>query len=98
LPPISTAIKIRQGRKTVTVITGFEPYGITAEFLADELKKVCASATSIAPLAGASKGSNAMEVMVQGKHLLTVSKLLQARGIPKKRIQEADFVRKNGNH
>ncbi|CDO75463.1 hypothetical protein BN946_scf184823.g17 [Trametes cinnabarina] len=46
LKPISVVVKIRQGRKACTLLTGFEPYGLQAEELAEELRKVCASSTS----------------------------------------------------
>jgi translation initiation factor 2D len=47
LKPISVVVKVRQGRKTSTLITGFEPFlTADAETIADELRKVCASATS----------------------------------------------------
>lgn len=46
LRPISVAVKIRQGRKACTLITGFETFGLGAEDLAEELRRVCASATA----------------------------------------------------
>lgn len=44
--PISVTVKIRQGRKACTLITGFEGYGLDADDLAEELRKVCASSTA----------------------------------------------------
>lgn len=44
--PISVTIKIRQGRKAATLITGFESYFLKAEEIAEELRKLCASSTS----------------------------------------------------
>ncbi len=49
LNPISVAIKIRQGRKAVTLITGFEPFLVNADELGEELRKLCAAQTSGAP-------------------------------------------------
>lgn len=46
LKPISVVVKIRQGRKASTLVTNFEPFLVTAEFLAEELRRICASATS----------------------------------------------------
>lgn len=46
LNPISVAIKIRQGRKAVTLITGFEPFLVNADELGEELRKLCAAQTS----------------------------------------------------
>jgi len=42
-------VKIRQGRKASTLITNFEPYLLTSDFLAEELRRICASATSGEP-------------------------------------------------
>ena len=39
-------VKVRQGRKACTLVTGFEPYHLNAEDLAEELRKICASSTS----------------------------------------------------
>ena len=38
--------KIRQGRKAVTLLTGFELFGLDAEELAEELRKLCSSSTT----------------------------------------------------
>lgn len=37
---------MRQGRKAVTLITGFELFGLDAEELAEELRKLCSSSTT----------------------------------------------------
>ena len=40
-------VKVRQGRKASTLITGFEPFlVIDAEEMAEDLRKMCAGATS----------------------------------------------------
>ncbi|KAI9068830.1 eukaryotic translation initiation factor SUI1 family protein [Trametes sanguinea] len=87
LKPISVVVKVRQGRKACTLITGFEPYGLQAEELAEELRKVCASSTSVTPIQGK---PNSLEVMVQGKQIKAVADLLVARGVPKRWIETAD--------
>ena len=47
LKPMSVVVKVRQGRKASTLITGFEPFlTVDAETIADDLRKACASATS----------------------------------------------------
>ena len=47
LSPIQVVMKVRQGRKATTLITGFEPFlVIDAEEMAEDLRKVCAGATS----------------------------------------------------
>ncbi|KAF9502136.1 hypothetical protein BDN71DRAFT_1459374 [Pleurotus eryngii] len=88
LKPISVAVKIRQGRKAATLITGFEPFLLVAEDLADELRKLCASATSVSPATGKSSGQ---EVLVQGKHAQVVTDLLLGNGVPKKWIEVHDL-------
>jgi Translation initiation factor SUI1 len=50
LKPISVIVKIRQGRKASTLVTNFEPYLLTSDFLAEELRRICASATSGKPI------------------------------------------------
>jgi len=44
--PIAINTKSRQGNKVCTLITGFEPYRLSAETLAGELRVRCASSTS----------------------------------------------------
>ncbi|KAJ8522169.1 hypothetical protein ONZ45_g1198 [Pleurotus djamor] len=46
IKPISVTVKVRQGRKASTLVTGFEPFLLVAEDLANELRKVCASSTA----------------------------------------------------
>ncbi|KAI0656239.1 eukaryotic translation initiation factor SUI1 family protein [Cubamyces menziesii] len=87
LNPISVVVKIRQGRKACTLITGFEPFGLQADDLAEELRKMCASSTSVTPVHGK---SNSLEVMVQGKQIKGVTDLLVARGVPKRWIESKD--------
>ncbi|EED83598.1 hypothetical eukaryotic translation initiation factor eIF1/SUI1 [Postia placenta Mad-698-R] len=91
LKPIQVAVKIRQGRKACTLVTGFEAYFLGAEDLADELRKLCASATSVSSVPGK---PNEAEVMVQGKQIKAVADLLVAKGVPKKWIESADMTEK----
>jgi hypothetical protein len=39
-------VKVRQGRKAGTLVTGFEPFFLEGEEMADELRRLCACATS----------------------------------------------------
>lgn len=83
-------VKTRQGRKTVTVITGLETFSIVPEEFAEELKKLCAGSTTVQPLQGASPKLNLSEVMVQGSQVKVITEALVARGVPKKWIREGD--------
>ncbi|PSS30878.1 hypothetical protein PHLCEN_2v2605 [Hermanssonia centrifuga] len=87
LKPISITVKMRQGRKAATLITGLEVYGIEPDDLADELRKACASSTSVYPLHGK---TSELEVMVQGKQIKIVTDCLMARGVPKRWIVSLD--------
>lgn len=44
--PISVVVKVRQGRKVATLVTGFEAFFIEADDLAEELRKRCAGSAS----------------------------------------------------
>lgn len=46
LKPISVVVKVRQGRKASTLVTGFEPFFLEGEEMVDELRRLCACATS----------------------------------------------------
>ncbi|KAK7676959.1 hypothetical protein QCA50_020077 [Cerrena zonata] len=85
--PISVIVKLRQGRKAATLITGFESYFLKAEEIAEELRKLCASSTAVTPLPGK---ANELEIMVQGKQLKAVTNLLVSKGIPEKWIECSD--------
>ncbi|KAH9915323.1 uncharacterized protein B0H18DRAFT_886092 [Fomitopsis serialis] len=89
LKPIQVIVKIRQGRKACTLVTGFEPYFLSAEDLAEELRRVCASSTSVNPVQGKASES---EVMVQGKQMKAVTDMLLNKGVPKKWIECADMT------
>ncbi|KAK2465518.1 hypothetical protein APHAL10511_002410 [Amanita phalloides] len=88
LKPIQVVVKVRQGRKANTFITGFEPFlTVDAETIADDLRRACASATSVSSLPGKRGGT---EVMVQGKHAKVVVEYLTSSGAPKPWIQLQD--------
>lgn len=88
LSPVTMVVKTRQGRKQVTLISGLEGFGIDIDDFAEELRKVCAGATSIQPLTGASPKLNLKEVLVQGSQSKLVTEALVARGVPKRWIKD----------
>ncbi|KIK64969.1 hypothetical protein GYMLUDRAFT_56467 [Collybiopsis luxurians FD-317 M1] len=99
LSPIQVIMKIRQGRKASTLITGFEPFGkviggMEPEDLAEDLRKICAGATSVSPIPGKSAANAGMEVLVQGKQSKAVVDYLIGKGVPKKWIEVKDLVGK----
>ncbi|KAB5591361.1 Eukaryotic translation initiation factor 2D [Ceratobasidium theobromae] len=91
LPQIAVQTKTRQGRKVVTLVTGFEPFGLDPEVLSEELRKRCASSTSVAPCPEKPKQ---LEVMVQGNQIKAVVSLLLELGVPKKWITTAEKTSK----
>jgi translation initiation factor 2D len=46
LQPIKIAVKTRQGRKMVTLITGMETFGVDPDEMAEELKKIRAGSAT----------------------------------------------------
>ncbi|KAF5359004.1 hypothetical protein D9758_004879 [Tetrapyrgos nigripes] len=91
--PIQVSMKMRQGRKASTLITGFEPFYIVAEEMAEDLRKTCAGATSVSPVPGKPANSG-MEVLVQGKQSKAVVDYLLGKGVPKKWINVVNAVGK----
>jgi len=106
LSQVSVVAKMRQGKRPVTLLTNFEPYGLDAQLLADELRPLCAGSTSgkpplslpklslyvlVNPLPGKNAGK---EVMVQGKQISNVVSVLLGRGLAKKWIETEDLTEK----
>ncbi|KAH9177974.1 hypothetical protein EDB89DRAFT_1295299 [Lactarius sanguifluus] len=77
---------------THTHITGFEPFNIPADALADTLRVLCTSSTSVSLVAGGGP-----EVMVQGAQTRVVLELLESLGVPKKWIETAGIKDKKKN-
>ncbi|KAF1814564.1 hypothetical protein P152DRAFT_480727 [Eremomyces bilateralis CBS 781.70] len=94
-PKVTIILEQRAGNKVVTRITGIEPYGIRAQSLADELRKLCASSTSVDQATGAKKGVEAFEVMVQGNQHRDVAKVLGKRGVRPEWITVTDRTKKS---
>ncbi|KAI0789203.1 eukaryotic translation initiation factor SUI1 family protein [Abortiporus biennis] len=84
ITPITIVVKVRQGRKAATLITGFETFQLDAEVLAEELRKICASSTTVNQLTGKPV---AMQVMVQGKQIKKVVEFLISKGVSEKWIK-----------
>jgi translation initiation factor 2D len=109
LHPISISIKMRQGRKAVTLITNYEPYFLAADVMSEDLRKLCAAQTSGRHMFLSTRRSaiahkrvvalvngkpNQYEVLVQGKQGKAVSEYLMGKGVPKKWIQLEDTTEK----
>ncbi|KAK3217147.1 hypothetical protein GRF29_1g2097367 [Pseudopithomyces chartarum] len=93
-PKIQILIETRSGNKTVTKVSGVEPYHIAPQPLADELRKTCAGSTSVDRLQGSSPKNPVMEVMVQGPQKDAIIKALEKRGVSKNWIEVVDKTKK----
>ena len=89
-PKISIALETRSGNKTVTKVSGLEPFFIPPQPLADELRKACAGSTSVERLHGSSPKNPVMEIMVQGPQRDAVVKALEKRGVDRKWVDVVD--------
>ncbi|KAF2765319.1 hypothetical protein EJ03DRAFT_210621 [Teratosphaeria nubilosa] len=95
-PKVHITLETRSGNKTVTKVSGLEPYFINARLLADELRKVCAGSTSVEPLAGAAKKNEreVLEMIVQGPQRDAVVKALERRGVQGRWVEVLDKTKK----
>lgn len=89
-PKIQIVLETRSGNKTVTKVSGVEPYYIAPQPLADELRKTCAGSTSVDRLQGSSPKAPVMEVMVQGPQKDAIIKALEKRGVNKNWVEVVD--------
>lgn len=89
LKPISVVAKKRQNSRVSTLIVNFEPFSVSSDFLAEELKRICACATFVSPVQGK---ASAMEVLVQGNQIRAITELLISKGVPKKWIESVDLT------
>lgn len=89
-PKVGIQLETRSGNKTVTRVWGLEPYGIREQFLADELRKACASSTSVET----SKQGKGIEVMVQGPQKDAVIAALEKRGVQRAWVEYVDKSKK----
>ncbi|KAH9916268.1 eukaryotic translation initiation factor SUI1 family protein [Epithele typhae] len=92
IQPIAVAVKARNGRKTCTFITGYEPFGLETDDLADGLRKACASSTSLSPV----ERKTWIQIMVQGSQTKAVVQFLSARGVPEQWIKCSGEKKKKG--
>lgn len=92
-----TVALVGAGRKT-TKVTGLEPYFISPQPLADELRKTCAGSTSVEKTQGSSPKDPKMEVMVQGPQQDAVIKALEKRGVNKNWVDIVDKMKTNKLH
>lgn len=89
-PKIHITLETRAGNKTMTRVSGLEAYFILPQPLADELRKACASSTSVDKLVGSSPKNPVMEVSVQGPQKDAVIKALEKRGVNRNWIDFLD--------
>jgi translation initiation factor 2D len=89
-PKIQIVMETRSGNKTVTKVSGVEPYYIAPQPLADELRKTCAGSTSVDRLQGSSPKNPIMEVMVQGPQKDAILKALEKRGVHRNWVDVVD--------
>ena len=83
-------LETRSGNKTATIAHGLEPFGINPQMLADELRKTCASSTSVEQW----KGGKGMSVLVQGPQKDAVIKALERRGVVRTWVEIVDKTKK----
>ncbi|KAI5301385.1 hypothetical protein KEM56_001784 [Ascosphaera pollenicola] len=86
-PKITVMLQRRMGNKVVTKVTGFEPFGIDASSLAEELQKKCASSSTTNKAT-----KDTMEVLVQGDQRKAVQQVLAGRGV---KSQWLEFIDKS---
>lgn len=95
-PRVQVTMMTRSGNKTATKISGLEPFNILVQQLADELRKTCASSTSVDQLVGSSPRAPIMEIMVQGPQSVAVLKALAKRGVDSKWVNVVNKSKKKG--
>ncbi|KAF2810642.1 RNA binding protein-like protein Ligatin/Tma64 [Mytilinidion resinicola] len=93
-PKIQIVLETRTGSKTVTKVHGIEPFFIQPQALADELRKACASSTSVDKLMGSSPKNPVMEILAQGPQKDAVFKALERRGVLRGWVEVVDKTKK----
>ncbi|OCK84586.1 hypothetical protein K432DRAFT_112190 [Lepidopterella palustris CBS 459.81] len=89
-PKVQIVLETRSGNKTVTKISGVEAFFILPQPLADELRRACASSTSVDKLVGSSPKNPVMEILVQGPQKDSVLKALEKRGVQSAWVEVVD--------
>ncbi|KAG2231959.1 hypothetical protein INT48_001268 [Thamnidium elegans] len=92
--PVEITQEIRQGRKTITKVTGVEGFGLDVEELSKELTRLCASSTTYNTIQGVSPKNPLYEIMVQGPQIKTITELMLSKGVPKRFIDTIDKTAK----
>ncbi|KAJ2063820.1 hypothetical protein GGI17_001452 [Coemansia sp. S146] len=87
-PPCAEIVcEKKMGSKAITRVSGLEPYGIDPSSLAKELRTACASSTTVDAIPGK---KSAQMVLVQGHHIVTLTKLLEQHRLPVRLISVVD--------
>lgn len=89
-PKLIITLETRGGNKTVTRVSGLEPYHLHAGPLAEELRRACAGSASVEQARGSSPKTPAMEVTVQGPQRDAVLRALERRGVAKGWVEVVD--------
>ncbi|KAF2836964.1 eukaryotic translation initiation factor SUI1 family protein [Patellaria atrata CBS 101060] len=89
-PSVLISLETRSGNKTVTRVSGLEPFFIPPQLLADELRKACAGSSSVEKAAGSSAKQPVMEVTVQGPQREVVLRALERRGVRGQWVEVVD--------
>lgn len=89
-PRIQVVLDTRQGKKTVTRVSGVEPFGVDPKAMADELQRTCAGSASVAQLMGSSPKNPVMEITVQGPQRKAVEMYLEKRGVGARFVNVVD--------
>ncbi|KAG1472283.1 hypothetical protein G6F56_001634 [Rhizopus delemar] len=92
--PVEIVQEIRQGRKTVTKVTGVEAFNLDIEDLIKDFTKLCASSVTSNPIHGVSPKNPLFEIMVQGPQIKNITEFLLNKGVPKKLIESTDKTQK----
>lgn len=89
-PTISVVIETRQGKKSITRVSGLEPFGIDAKAAAEHLQKVCAGSASVSQLKGSSPKTPVMEIVLQGSQRKAVETYLKGCGVVGRYVNVVD--------
>ena len=89
-PKVSIIMESRQGKKTVTKVSGLEPFGIDAKSAAEVLQRACAGSASVGLLNGSSPKTPVMEIVLQGSHKKAVVEFLEKKGVLGKLVVVSD--------
>ncbi|CAN8003887.1 unnamed protein product [Ixodes hexagonus] len=102
LTPITITVAQRTGNKKVTLVEGFETYGIDPQRLAHEVQVGVAASTSLTPV---SRGGNkqVLQLLVQGNQVVFLERLLTgpSYGVPRrflKGLENAPTKKKQKSH